>query len=249
MLLARGDHIFVWRRFGVIPFQHHAIDLGDGHVIHFSDGSDGIAAPGLSNDASEFIVARMALSGLTRQLKDRVFRVDYSRSHSSLEAVVDRAESQLGRRGYHLFHDNCEHFASWCVTGRAASVQVSTAAERASSVAVKTTVVIAARVAIRSARLIKPWTLAADAVQFGTEVFGHHVGLVNPNVRKQAGRALGGMTAIGIGALGGPVGIAVAGGTWILGELGGEVTTRALANQQSLRERERTTVKVAIDPT
>jgi len=247
--LAFGDHIFVWRRFGVIPFQHHAIDLGDGHLIHFSNGSDGIAGPVILGDASEFVVARMPLSGLTRESKDRVFRVDYARSHGPLETIVDRAESQLGRRGYHLFHDNCEHFASWCVTGKASSVQVSAAAERASSVAVKTTVVVAARVAIRSTRLIKPWTLAADAVQFGTEVFGHRVGLVNPSVRKHAGRALGGMTAIGIGALGGPVGIAVAGGTWILGELGGEITTRALANQQSFRERERTTVKAAIDPT
>lgn len=101
---------------------------------------------------------------------------------------------------------------------------------------------------MKPVRLIKPSTLTADAVQFGTEVVGHLVGLVNPRLRKQANRALGGMTAMGIGALGGPVGIAVAAGTLMLGEIGGEATVRALAHQQSLRDLDRTTVKVVVDP-
>ena len=233
--MARGDHFFVWRRFGAIPFQHHAIDLGDGHVIHFSDGREGIASPSI--DTSGFTVAKMPLIELTRAGRDKVFRVKHSKPSGGVDDVMRRAESQLGRRNYHLFHDNCEHFASWCVTGRASSVQVTTAAERASSVAVKTTIVVVARLAIKSTRVSKPWTLAADAVQFGTEVFGDRVGLGNPTTRKSAGKTLGGLTAVLIGALGGPLGIAVAGGTWVLGEVGGEVTARILAKKQSLRLR------------
>ena len=69
-----------------------------------------------------------------------------------------------------------------------------------------------------------PWILAADAAQWITEAAGHHVGLTDPDGRKRAGRAVGGATAMGIGAAGGPIGIAVAGGVWAIGEFAGEVS-------------------------
>jgi hypothetical protein len=40
------------------------------------------------------------------------------------EIVVARAWSRIGERGYHLFSNNCEHFAVWCKTGRADSTQI-----------------------------------------------------------------------------------------------------------------------------
>jgi len=166
--LARGDHFYVWRRFGLIPFQHHGIDLGDGTVVHFSNGNGGAAGP--VGNASHFVISQMPLCKLTRGGKDRVHVITYPAvvpSSCSADATVDRAHSQLGLRGYHLFHDNCEHFATWCITRTAASVQVITAAERASSVAIKGSVVIAARIAMRSVSVLKPWMLAAAAVQSG----------------------------------------------------------------------------------
>jgi len=238
--LARGVHFFVWRRYGVTPFQHHAIDLGDGNAIHFSDGRNGIAGP--SSDPVHFTVAKIFLPTLTRNGTDKIHLVAHSVSEGTIEEVVARAKSQLGRRGYHLFHDTCEHFASWCVTGHAKSCQVTAAAERASSVATKTTLAVSSRIAVKSFDLMKPWGLAADMVQFSTEVVGHRFGLVNPNTRKKTGRALGGTTAIVIGAIGGPAGIAIAGGAWFLGELSGEVTARAISTHQLRRKRQPTTV-------
>jgi hypothetical protein len=235
--LARGDHLFVWRRYGVIPFQHHAIDIGDGEVVHFSDGNGGVAGP--TGDADRFVVSRLDARELVRGGRDRLHVVRYRQYETTLEEIAVRAESQLGRQGYHLLYDNCEHFATWCVTGRPTSAQVDTAFCRASSVALKTTVAVAARVALKTSRWVKPWTLAADAVQFGTEAVGHHLGLSDPKVRKNTGRALGGVTAVGIGALGGPVGMAIAGGTWVLGEIGSEVTCRALAYDRQSRELKR----------
>jgi hypothetical protein len=35
-----------------------------------------------------------------------------------------RAESRIGDSGYHLVANNCEHFATWCCTGRMTSSQV-----------------------------------------------------------------------------------------------------------------------------
>lgn len=40
------------------------------------------------------------------------------------ETTVARAESKLGEPGYNLVGNNCEHFATWCCTGRATSWQV-----------------------------------------------------------------------------------------------------------------------------
>jgi len=227
--LACGDHFFVWRRFGAIPFQHHAIELGEGEAIHFSDGFEGPAGPG--GDTAEFVVGKTTMNALTRNGKDRVFFVNYGKLQPSAGDTIRRAQSQLGRRGYHLFHDNCEHFATWCVTGKAVSAQVRTATERVGAVAMKAGLVVAAKVALRSTRVLKPWTLAADAVQFGTEAVGCHVGLADPVLRKRTGQALGGMTALGIGAFAGPAGIALAGGSWLLGEISGEVMSRAISRR------------------
>lgn len=35
------------------------------------------------------------------------------------EEIIERAQSKLGSNfgGYDLYKNNCEHFASWCVTG------------------------------------------------------------------------------------------------------------------------------------
>nr|WP_308012756.1 lecithin retinol acyltransferase family protein [Nocardioides nematodiphilus] len=47
-----------------------------------------------------------------------------SASVAEPEIVLARAESHLGEGGYRLFRNNCEHFATWCVTGRHTSTQV-----------------------------------------------------------------------------------------------------------------------------
>jgi hypothetical protein len=40
------------------------------------------------------------------------------------EAVVDHAAQQIGRGGYCVIWNNCEHFAGWCKTGVRRSGQV-----------------------------------------------------------------------------------------------------------------------------
>ncbi len=237
--LARGDHVFVWRRFGAVPFQHHAIDCGDGSAAHFSDGDGGIAGPGLRPD--QFAISRIDLERLTRAGRAQLHIVQHQGIESDEDEIVERALSQLGRRGYNLLYDNCEHFARWCVTGKAHSVQVSTAAQRCGAAAAKVATLGAAMLAKKSVKALNPWLLAADAVQLGTEMVGHHVGLQNPVLRKATGRALGGAVAVGVGALAStslmaaPLGIAIAGGTWCVGELTGEVATRWLDRCQTKR--------------
>ncbi len=109
--MALGDHIYVRR--GV--YTHHGIDAGDGTVIHFA-GKPGFGM----HDAA------VTRSSLPDFLQGGALHVrSYAGAHSP-EEIVMRAASRLGETGYDLFRNNCEHFATWCCTGRGASGQVRT---------------------------------------------------------------------------------------------------------------------------
>lgn len=105
--MARGDHLYVRRG---RRYTHHGIDCGDGTVIAYV-GPRGTVR----------YVGRTSLESFARGARVRV------RDHAdrlSPDETVHRAESRLGSVGYSLVRNNCEHFATWCCTGRKASAQV-----------------------------------------------------------------------------------------------------------------------------
>lgn len=119
--MARGDHICV-RRLGGL-YTHHGIDLGDGTVVHLS------GEPFRWQDA---VVCRVPIEEF---LKDGVMAVvDDGPRRRSADEVVRAAIAAVGESGYHLWRNNCEHFASECATGRKNSQQV-TFAKRVAKVA------------------------------------------------------------------------------------------------------------------
>ncbi|QDT08334.1 lecithin retinol acyltransferase family protein [Stieleria marina] len=226
--MAKGDHFFVWRRQLGVPFQHHAIDVGDGTAVHFTDGVGGVAGPG--HGTKDFVVMHTSIATVTQEGRCKIHIIEHARSLDADE-VVERAISQVGRKGYHLMFDNCEHFASWCAVDREESGQIRIACERLAATSVKTMAAGTLRLASRhgAKRLLRGasgWMLVAEAAQWATEAGGHHVGLCDPKLRRNAGRAVGSMTAIGLGAIGGPIGIAVAGTLWVAGEVAGEASNR-----------------------
>lgn len=105
--MARGDHVYVRRG---RRYTHHGIDCGDGRVIHFV-GPRGSVRHVARTSIDEFAAGSDVL---VRTYDERL----------SPEETVANAESRLGSSGYHLVRNNCEHFAAWCCTGRAASMQV-----------------------------------------------------------------------------------------------------------------------------
>ncbi len=235
--LAKGDHFFVWRQHLGVPFQHHGIDVGDGTVVHFTDGDGGVAGPGSSTD--DFVVTRTPMATITRNGRDKKHVVQHARPLDA-DTIVDRALSRVGKQGYHLLFDNCEHFANWCAIGSERSRQVTTACERLSAAGVKTLAAGTVRMATRfgTRRLIRgatPMMLIAEAAQWATEAGGHHIGLRDPDQRRKAGRAVGGFAALGIGAMSGPLGIAVAGSIWVAGEIAGEASSQAYERLRSKR--------------
>ena len=57
------------------------------------------------------------------RLEDGLYLIKHDKCLSA-EDVVKRARSRLGENEYHLFYNNCEHFAMWCKTGISSSEQV-----------------------------------------------------------------------------------------------------------------------------
>lgn len=109
--LQEGDHIRVHRG----AYWHHAIVSSRQplRVVHYSDHPDRWGK-GLVQEQS---FRRFLL------VADQVELVNLP-SRFSPAQVVARARSKLGRDRYNFARENCEHFASWCQTGRWFSAQV-----------------------------------------------------------------------------------------------------------------------------
>ena len=104
--MARGDHIYARRG---RRYSHHGIDCGDGTVIHY------VGARG-----SDRHVARTPLHEFAAGSDIQVRAYEH---RLTAEETIRNAESRLGSAGYHLVRNNCEHFAVWSSTGRAASTR------------------------------------------------------------------------------------------------------------------------------
>jgi hypothetical protein len=102
--VAAADHLTVPRQHGL--FLHHGIDLGDGSVAHYLEGRE---------------ILRSPLNDFSRGLEIRV--VDHPQA-SPAGITLRRAMSRIGEQRYNLLFNNCEHFATWCKTGRHRSGQV-----------------------------------------------------------------------------------------------------------------------------
>lgn len=109
--MARGDHVRV-RRLGGVYF-HHGIDMGDGTIIHFSGEPARLRHAEVRLDTVEEFCDGAPLEIVRHEGECR-----------PPDAIVAAAKERLGARGYRLWRHNCEHFATYCVTGRSQSAQV-----------------------------------------------------------------------------------------------------------------------------
>ena len=104
-----GVHIQVDRDL----YWHHGIYINRRKVIHFSGG------PGGDNSGATICYTTPEEFAGGRKIHVAVYA-----NRVSHRKTVERAKSQLGRTDYDLNDRNCEHFATWCVTGKAVSKQV-----------------------------------------------------------------------------------------------------------------------------
>jgi hypothetical protein len=196
---------------GGIPFQHHGIDMGDGTVIHLAP-TDGLRLTW--RDTSEyFSVRRVALEQFAAGRRLRVRAYPQPRQP---DEIVAQAESMLGKSGYSLVEDNCEHFATLCATGKSSSHQIDMSQATVASLASAATKVfwsvssrVGAQTIVKGAAKIHPAALLADGVEVIALAVGCRRGL-DVKQSKRIAKISGNVAAVGIGAVvGGPVGAAV----------------------------------------
>jgi len=108
--LIRGDHIYVRR--GGLLYSHHGIYAGEGTVIHFKGKNLGKRDPAVTMTEIEDF-----LNG------GKLRRRNYKERLPDLESLRI-AQGHLSEKGYSLPFHNCEHFATYCATGKKKSLQV-----------------------------------------------------------------------------------------------------------------------------
>lgn len=110
--ITAGSHIKTSR----LGYSHHGIYCGSGKVVHYSGFAQALKKGALEVTTIEnFLGSEMdcyIVQYASHKLK-------YSKSE-----IVERAFSRIGEDSYNLAFNNCEHFATWCVTGRGESKQV-----------------------------------------------------------------------------------------------------------------------------
>jgi hypothetical protein len=245
--MARGDRLAVERTIlgSTVTYMHHGIDVGDGTVVH--------ARP--DDFRNPFAGGRVVRTPLEEFAAGRPVRtVIDPPARFAADAIVDRALAAVGREGYSPVVDNCEHFATWCATGRRASRQVDllmaratglvaraaaaasarAAAGAAERIAVRTVLGTTVRVGVRS---LVPAALVAEAAALAAEWRAHQAGLSADESRRRGERA-GLATSVAAFALAaipaGPAGVltgAIAGAAvWTGGAVVAAAAGKAAAN-------------------
>jgi Lecithin retinol acyltransferase len=102
-----GDHICSDRG----TFVDHGIYISQDQVIHLNYGP--------SQDSKDAVICATTLDEFAPGgWNSWVGVVDYrGHPHFNYHEVIERAKSQLGKRGYDLNNPAHEHFAKWCATG------------------------------------------------------------------------------------------------------------------------------------
>jgi hypothetical protein len=111
-----GSHIKVRR----VVYYHHGIYIGRRQVIHYS---------GLSNnliDKGQALIVRTPLQEFAGESEIEMVEYTPPPALFSKEKIVERAKKRVGEgKGlYHVIKNNCEHFATWCVTDKRDSKQI-----------------------------------------------------------------------------------------------------------------------------
>ena len=230
--MARGDRLRVERRLAgsTVVYMHHGIDIGDGTVVHARP--DDFRSPLAGGRVERTSLADFAGGGtvLVTTEPPAVYPPD---------DVVARAIEHVGREGYCPVVDNCEHFATWCATGKRTSRQVDIVLARISGAATRVAAVVSARrlfasaaagaaerIAVRTAlgttvrlglRTLVPAAIAGEAAALAAEWTAHHAGRSAADSRR-AGEAAGLATSAATCAL---AGIPAGPGGMITGALAG----------------------------
>ena len=108
--LIPGDHIYTWRR-GIL-YTHHGIYIGNNKVIHLSGSEENEKInPTVKETSLEYFLRGGTLK-----------RIEYSQRLDRNE-TLRITNNSLHDTTYNILFYNCEHFATYCASGRNESSQ------------------------------------------------------------------------------------------------------------------------------
>ena len=106
----RGDMVRVQVRF----YYHYGIFVDENTIIQFGLPDNSNIPPEeicvIATDAATFLNGGFLECGEPSDAEEK-------RKQRKAEEVVTMAQSHLGEKGYHILHNNCEHFAYNCMFG------------------------------------------------------------------------------------------------------------------------------------
>ena len=111
-----GAHI----RVQVQSIYHHGIYIGNDEVIQFGLPID-VLRPKEEVKVLKSSVEEFLQGGF---LEVRIFDRKERKIKNDDQKIVEIAISKLGEEGYDIVHNNCEHFANFCVFNKKESQQV-----------------------------------------------------------------------------------------------------------------------------
>ncbi|KAH3736749.1 hypothetical protein DPMN_043322 [Dreissena polymorpha] len=111
-----GDHIATPGKIEGVKYFHHGIYLGFSKGVADFGGENILDAKTRVVDVMEF-------------MNGRLFRINYPSAHclppeETVSKALDLVDNPSNWNGYDVVRNNCEHFATFCKTGKAASRQV-----------------------------------------------------------------------------------------------------------------------------
>ncbi|XP_008922832.2 phospholipase A and acyltransferase 1 [Manacus vitellinus] len=109
-------------------YQHWALYLGDGYVVHLTSADEGIRCLSASSDTTLSKKAKVKKQLLKEVVGNNDWEVNnkYDRSRTPLpvKEIIKRAESYIDREmSYDVLCENCEHFVTMLRYGKSVSDQ------------------------------------------------------------------------------------------------------------------------------
>ena len=105
-----GDHIRVKRKRRF--YTHHGIYMGDGEVVH------------VAGSIREKTDPEVVKTDLNRFLKGGTLKRREYKERLPASETTRIAERHISDKSYSMLWNNCEHFATYCATGKKKSRQV-----------------------------------------------------------------------------------------------------------------------------
>jgi hypothetical protein len=105
------------------PLLHYGIYNNDDEVIHYAPDQlcENIILEGPEKAVIHSVTVKKFMEGIPFEIDNDFKDIKYNSKDT-----ISRAKSKIGtnKGEYNLFSHNCEHFASWCKTGKPQSKQV-----------------------------------------------------------------------------------------------------------------------------